>query len=196
MFLWCCTEAMCVCLCLCLTTQKREAEQQAHDALVAQNQGLEREYQRFEKKQKLLKSIQVGRLLHPEDVVTCAGSKVHHSQTQLLWWHSAAPAKRAAAACFAWPTKGMPHACSPVLSCMCAVMCCCPLQVIKKKLAWMDVKDAQEAAKAAGQDEMEKEKQLKEARSAAMGDERPAKWVPVAAQQRAAPACCSRCLRA
>lgn len=52
-----------------VTAQKREAEQQAHDALVAQNQGLEREYQRFEKKQKLLKSIQVGRLLQPEDVV-------------------------------------------------------------------------------------------------------------------------------
>lgn len=41
----------------------------------------------------------------------------------------------------------------------------------------MDVKDAQEAAKAAGQEEMEKEKQLKEARSTAKGDERPAKWV-------------------
>lgn len=67
---------------------------------------------------------------------------------------------------------------------MCVVMCCCLLlQVIKKKLAWMDVKDAQEAAKAAGQEEMEKEKQLKEARSAAKGDERPAKWVvPVTAQ--------------
>jgi rubrerythrin len=58
------------------------------------------------------------------------------------------------------------------------------LQVIRKKLAWMDVKDAQEAAKAAGQEEMEKEKQLKEARSAAKGDERPAKWVCQGSSQR------------
>jgi hypothetical protein len=50
--------------------QRRNAEQEAHDSLVTQNQGLEREYQRFEKKQKLMKSIQVrktrtgmGRLL-------------------------------------------------------------------------------------------------------------------------------------
>lgn len=73
--LLCCTEAVCVCacvcLCLCLHTQKREAEQQAHDALVAQNQGLEREYQRFEKKQKLMKSIQVcwQAMWQPEDLV-------------------------------------------------------------------------------------------------------------------------------
>jgi ribosomal protein RSM22 (predicted rRNA methylase) len=52
--------------------QRRNAEQEAHDSLVTQNQGLEREYQRFEKKQKLMKSIQVrsrtrtaiGRLIH------------------------------------------------------------------------------------------------------------------------------------
>lgn len=49
--------------------QKRDAEQEAHDSLVAQNQGLEREYQRFEKKQKLMKSIQVGTSLPAAHVV-------------------------------------------------------------------------------------------------------------------------------
>ena len=47
------------CVVLCHVLQKRDAEQQAHDQLVAQNQVLERDYQRFEKKQKLEKSIQV-----------------------------------------------------------------------------------------------------------------------------------------
>jgi hypothetical protein len=48
-------------------------------------------------------------------------------------------------------------------------------QVIKKKLAWMDVREAQEAAKQATDEEKEKTKQLNEARKAAKGDERPAR---------------------
>jgi hypothetical protein len=47
--------------------------------------------------------------------------------------------------------------------------------VIKKKLAWMDVKDAQERARSAAGEEIDKKKQLEEARKAAKGDERPAK---------------------
>lgn len=57
-------------------------------------------------------------------------------------------------------------------------MCCAVpvlLQVIKKKLAWMDVKDAQEKAKAAKEEMDDKKKQLDEAQKAAKGDERPAK---------------------
>lgn len=49
------------------------------------------------------------------------------------------------------------------------------VQVIKKKIAWMDVKDAQERARTAAAEEVDKKQQLEEARKAVKGDERPAK---------------------
>jgi hypothetical protein len=49
-------------------------------------------------------------------------------------------------------------------------------QVIQKKLAWMGVQEAQQRAKAADDEEIEKKRQLNEARKAAKGDERPARW--------------------
>lgn len=62
---------------------------------------------------------------------------------------------------------------------LCVVVVCCVcivLQLIKKKLAWIEVKEAQEAARTADEEEKDKLRQLQEARKAAKGDERPARW--------------------
>jgi hypothetical protein len=47
--------------------------------------------------------------------------------------------------------------------------------MIKKKLAWMGVQEAQEVARSADEAEKQAEAALEEAQKAARGDERPAK---------------------
>jgi hypothetical protein len=68
------------------------------------------------------------------------------------------------------------HSC--LLPLLLLLLLACP-QVIQKKLAWMGVQEAQQRAKAADDEEIEKKRQLNEARKAAKGDERPARCTGV-----------------